>query len=74
MNGEKIIPNVGDIIVVESNDKHIVTNNTDQDFLYMAFKINYDEKDCYWDLVENGWNSSKTIPTTKATTSKAPLW
>lgn len=49
VNGEKIIPKVGDIIVIEPHDKHIVTNDTDNDFLYMAFKVNFDEEDCYWD-------------------------
>lgn len=49
VNGEKIAPEVGDILVVEPNDKHITTNDTDKDFLYMAFKVNYDEKDLYWD-------------------------
>jgi quercetin dioxygenase-like cupin family protein len=49
INGAKIVPEIGDITVVEPNDKHIVTNNTDEDFLYLAFKINYDEKDIYWD-------------------------
>lgn len=49
VNGEKIVPEVGDILVMEPNDKHITTNNTGEDFLYMAFKVNYDEKDLYWD-------------------------
>jgi len=49
VNGEKIVPTVGDIIVVEPNDKHITVNDSDKDFLYMAFKVNYDEKDSYWD-------------------------
>jgi len=49
VNGEKIVPEVGDILVVEPNDKHIVTNDTDEDFLYLAFKVNYDENDSYWE-------------------------
>lgn len=49
VNGEKIRPAVGDIIVIEPGDTHIVTNDTDEDFLYVAFKIKYREDDCYWD-------------------------
>lgn len=49
VNGEKIQPKVGDIIVIEPYDKHTVTNNTDKDFLYLAFKLNYSEDDLYWD-------------------------
>lgn len=49
VNGEEIHPKKEDIIVIEPNDHHIVTNNTDQDFLYLAFKVAYDENDCYWD-------------------------
>jgi quercetin dioxygenase-like cupin family protein len=49
VNGEKINPEVGDIIVVEPNDIHAVTNNTDEDFLYIAFKTNYEESDFYWE-------------------------
>lgn len=48
VNGGKVTPKAGDIIVVEPYDKHIVTNNTESDFLYLAFKVNYDESDCYW--------------------------
>ena len=47
VNGGKVTPKAGDIIVVEPYDKHIVTNNTESDFLYLAFKVNYDESDCY---------------------------
>lgn len=49
VNNEKIIPKIGDIIVIEPNDKHTVVNNSNADFLYVAFKINYNEDDCYWD-------------------------
>ena len=46
VNGEKIQPKRSDIIVIEPSDKHTVINNTDKDFLYLAFKLNYSEDDC----------------------------
>lgn len=49
VNGEKIALEAGDTLVIEPNDKHTVINETKQDFLYMAFKINYDEDDLFWD-------------------------
>lgn len=49
VNGEKIDIEVDDVLVVEPFDKHIVVNNTDEDFLYMAFKLNYEENDIVWD-------------------------
>lgn len=49
VNGEKIELHVGDTLVVEPNDKHITVNESDQDFLYLAFKLNYDEQDIFWD-------------------------
>ncbi|SEH05504.1 cupin domain-containing protein [Candidatus Venteria ishoeyi] len=49
VNGEKIKPKVGEILVVEPNDKHEIVNNTKEDFLYLCFKINYSEDDLYWD-------------------------
>lgn len=48
VNGEKIMPEAGDILVIEPNDSHTVTNDTDEDFRYMAFKVNYDKDDSYW--------------------------
>jgi quercetin dioxygenase-like cupin family protein len=48
VNGEKIDIKTGDIIVIEPNDYHEVGNNTNEDFLYMAFKLNYKEDDLYW--------------------------
>lgn len=49
INGEKINVEVDDVLVVEPFDKHIVVNNTDKDFLYIAFKVNYQEDDLVWD-------------------------
>ncbi len=49
VNGEKISVKTGDIIVIEPNDMHEVVNNSDDDFLYMAFKLNYNEQDSYWE-------------------------
>lgn len=49
VNGEKISLQAGDALVVEPNDKHTVINETNQDFLYVAFKLNYAEQDLFWD-------------------------
>jgi len=48
VNGRKIDVRPGDIIVVQPMDEHEVVNNTDSDFLYMAYKFNYDAEDLYW--------------------------
>lgn len=49
VNEERINPQQGDIIVVEPNDKHTVVNDQKGDFLYMAFKLNYEKGDLFWD-------------------------
>ena len=49
VNGKKFPVEEGDIIVIEPNDRHEVVNNTDNDFLYLAFKIKYNEDDFYWE-------------------------
>ena len=49
VNKEKITINPGDLIVIEPNDNHEVINNTQEDFLYIAFKLNYKEDDIFWD-------------------------
>lgn len=49
VNGQKIVPEIGDVLVVEPNDKHTVINESGENYLYVAFKINYDEKDLFWD-------------------------
>lgn len=49
VNGEKMELQAGDTLVIEPNDAHTVVNNTNNDFLYVAFKFNYGENDSYWD-------------------------
>jgi len=49
VNGKKITIKQGDIIVIEPNEKHETVNDTDNDLLYLAFKLNYKEEDFYWD-------------------------
>ena len=49
VDGVRIDPKPGDIIVVEPDEKHIVTNNTESDFLYIAFKANWSEDDIVWE-------------------------
>ncbi len=48
INGKKFFFEVGDALVIEPNDKHIVKNNTKKDYIYIAFKFNYSPKDLYW--------------------------
>jgi len=47
VNDEKITPKIWDILVIEPNDKHTITNTTDKDYLYLAFKVNHVEDDSY---------------------------
>ena len=48
INGEKFIFEIGDTLVIEPNDEHFVMNDTKEDYIYMAFKFNYDSEDLYW--------------------------
>jgi len=47
VNGKKIHAKTGDILVIEPNDRHKTVNNASDDFLYVAFKINWQEDDFY---------------------------
>lgn len=48
INGEKFVFNMGDVLMIEPGDKHLVSNNSNQDYIYLAFKFNYDSDDLYW--------------------------
>lgn len=48
INGEKMTFEVGDILVIEPLDKHLVANDTSEDYLYLAIKYNYGQNDLYW--------------------------
>jgi quercetin dioxygenase-like cupin family protein len=48
INGKKMNFKIGEILVIEPFDKHEVINNTDKDYLYLAFKVNYEDNDSYW--------------------------
>jgi quercetin dioxygenase-like cupin family protein len=47
VNGKKITPKKWDVLVIEPNDKHTIINNTDQEYLYLAYKVNYNPDDSY---------------------------
>jgi len=49
INDEKIEVKVDDVLVIEPFDRHIAVNESSQDFLYMVFKINFEESDMVWD-------------------------
>lgn len=49
INGNKVLIEKDDVLMVEPFDKHIVVNNTKKDFLYVAFKFNYSKDDIVWD-------------------------
>ena len=49
VNGEQIKPKIGDCLIIEPMDKHTVINESEKDYIYLAFKINYAENDLYWD-------------------------
>ncbi len=48
INGEKHVFEMGDTLVIEPNDEHFVMNDTEEDYIYLAFKFNYDQSDLYW--------------------------
>lgn len=49
VNGEKIYPKAGDLLVIQPNDKHTVFANSDEDYIYLVFKVNYEGDDLIWD-------------------------
>ena len=49
VNGERVEPKEGDILIIEPNDKHEVVNRSKSDYLYLAFKYNYEENDSYYE-------------------------
>ena len=48
VNGKKLTFNIGDVLVIEPFDKHIVVNDTKKDYFYVVFKYDYDQSDFYW--------------------------
>ncbi len=48
INGEKITPTKGSALIIEPEDKHLVANKTEEDYIYLAFKFNYEKDDLYW--------------------------
>lgn len=48
VNGEKITPDVGDVLIIEPFDKHATISNDKTDYVYLAVKFNYDPDDFYW--------------------------
>ncbi len=48
INGEKLTFEIGDTIIIKPNDRHYVMNDTEEDYVYLAFKFNYDPEDLYW--------------------------
>lgn len=49
VNGEKIPLAVGDVLIVEPNDKHEVRNTSSEPYRYVAFKYNWVENDYFED-------------------------
>lgn len=49
INGEKLRPQAGEVLLIEPNDVHSVTNDALEDYCYLAFKINYHSDDFYWE-------------------------
>ncbi len=47
INGKKVDLSAGDAFVVEPNDVHTVRNDSDEDFLYVAFKFDWVENDYF---------------------------
>ena len=49
INGEKLDIKTGDVLVLEPMDRHITVNDTDMDFSYLCFKINFVDGDSIWE-------------------------
>jgi len=49
VNGETIYPKAWDVLVIQPNDKHTAVNETNKDYIYICFKINYATNDFYLD-------------------------
>jgi len=47
INEEEMSFKKGDVLVIEPLDKHTIINNTKEDYIYLAFKFNYDPNDSY---------------------------
>lgn len=47
INGDEYRFDVGDVLVIEPNDRHEVVNDTKEDYRYVCFKQNYEEGDFY---------------------------
>ncbi len=45
VNGEKIVPKIGDVLLIEPHDVHTVINETDEEYRYLTFKINAVDND-----------------------------
>lgn len=48
INGEKKTFEIGDVLVIKPYDNHTVVNNSSEDYIYLAFKFNYETEDIYW--------------------------
>ena len=48
IDGKKMSFKTGDILVVEPPEKHIIVNDTNEDYIYLAIKFDYDPKDSYY--------------------------
>ena len=49
INGERIKPKIGDTLMIQPHDMHTVVNDSEHDYIYMAFKLNYAQEDLYWE-------------------------
>ena len=49
INGDEYRFSKGDVLVIEPNDRHEVINDTEEDYEYLAFKLNSEEGDFYED-------------------------
>jgi quercetin dioxygenase-like cupin family protein len=47
INGRKLVFEIGDTLVIEPNDMHVAINDTNEDYIYIAFKFNYEQSDFY---------------------------
>ncbi len=41
VNGEEIHPKAWDVLIIEPNDRYTVVNQTNKEYIYVCFKLNY---------------------------------
>lgn len=49
INNKRVNIEKGDVLVIEPNDKHSSVNNTNENFEFIAFIVDYTADDIFWE-------------------------